>query len=106
MLTHDASFNLYEDILLLAGREARTERWLLFTEPVPTLKEAQLDFLRFLLHGMGRREVGNEGWGGGESVTRTISVKKMLATTLSLWKHQTYCITIGSSTVLCVTKGI
>ena len=54
VLTHDASFNLYEDILLLAGREAGTERWLLFTEPAPTLKEAQLDFLRFLLHGEGR----------------------------------------------------
>ena len=56
VLTHDASFNLYEDILLLAGREAGTERWLLFTEPAPTLKEAQLDFLRFLLHGEGRRK--------------------------------------------------
>ena len=49
-LTHDASFSLYKDILLLAGREAGPERWLLFTEPAPTLKEAQLDFLRFLLH--------------------------------------------------------
>ena len=51
-LTHDASFSLYNDILLLAGREAGPERWLLFTEPAPTLKEAQLDFLRFLLHGI------------------------------------------------------
>ena len=74
VLTHDASFNLYEDILLLAGREAGTERWLLFTEPAPTLKEAQLDFLRFLLHGRGRR-VGNEGWGSGGELTCTISVK-------------------------------
>ena len=32
-LTHDASFSLYKDILLLAGREAGPERWLLFTEP-------------------------------------------------------------------------
>ena len=50
-LTHDASFSLYKDLLLLAGREAGPERWLLFTEPAPTLKEAQLDFLRFLLRG-------------------------------------------------------
>ena len=49
--THDASFSLYKDLLLLAGREAGPERWLLFTEPVPTLKEAQLDFLRVLLRG-------------------------------------------------------
>ena len=64
VLTHDASFNLYEDILLLAGREAGTERWLLFTEPVPTLKEAQLDFLRFLLHGRYKGWVGRGGGGG------------------------------------------
>ena len=58
--THDASFSLYKDLLLLAGREAGPERWLLFTEPAPTLKEAQLDFLRFLLRGKkdGRRREG------------------------------------------------
>ena len=78
VLTHDASFSLYVDILLLAGREAGTERWLLFTEPAPTLKEAQLDFLRFLLHGEGRRKGGGGGirvGGVGESLTCTISVK-------------------------------
>ena len=58
--THDTSFSLYKDLLLLAGREAGPERWLLFTEPAPTLKEAQLDFLRFLLRGKkdGRRREG------------------------------------------------
>ena len=60
-LTYDASFSLYKDLLLLAGREAGPERWLLFTEPAPTLKEAQLDFLRFLL--CGRKDGrGREGF--------------------------------------------
>ena len=61
--THDASFSLYKDLLLLAGREAGPERWLLFTEPAPTLKEAQLDFLRFLLRG---RKGGQGGEGFNE----------------------------------------
>ena len=59
--THDASFSLYKDLLLLAGREAGPERWLLFTEPAPTLKEAQLDFLRFLLRGR-KGGKGREGF--------------------------------------------
>ncbi len=59
--THDASFSLYKDLLLLAGREAGPERWLLFTEPAPTLKEAQLDFLRFLLRGR-KGGQGREGF--------------------------------------------
>ena len=50
-----------KDLLLLAGREVGPERWLLFTEPAPTLKEAQLDFLRFLLRGR-KDGQGREGF--------------------------------------------
>ena len=74
--THDASFSLYKDLLLLAGREAGPERWLLFTEPAPTLKEAQLDFLRFLLRGR------KDGRGGRGSMKNDITCN----TTMTLMK--------------------